>query len=71
MPAEHLCLTNSGYEHSKAVSGDYSSGNSGSPLLVQIFITIACRLLFITGQKIKIKIKNSNGSDYGEKQHIL
>ena len=40
-----------------------SSGESGngSPLLVQIFMRTACRLLFITGE-------NANGGDYVEIQ---
>ena len=56
MLAEYLWRRKSGCEHSEAAGGD-----SGSSLLVQIFTSTACRLLFITGE-------NANGGDYVEIQ---
>ena len=41
----------------------FSSGNSGSPLLMQISMSMACRLLLITGENaqlmVVIMLKNS------------
>ena len=32
----------------------FSSGNSGSPLLVQVLISMTCRLLFISGSQLMV-----------------
>jgi len=34
----------------------FSSGNSGSPLLMQVFTSTACRLLFITGNNAQLMV---------------
>jgi len=58
--AAHFWRANSGCEHSEAVGG--SSSDSGLPPLVQIFRSMACRLLFIWQKCI------ANGGDCVEKQ---
>jgi len=48
----------SGCEHSEAVGAAFSSGdgNSGVPLLVHMFMNVACRLLFITGKTAQLHV---------------
>ena len=43
-------------EHSEAVVVSFSSGDSVSPPLVQMFMNAACRLLFLTGKNAQLKM---------------
>jgi len=59
------CFWRPGCEHSEAVVVRFSSGdsNTASPLLVQIFMSAACGLLFIAGKNKQLmvvpRLKNS------------
>ena len=56
--AECLWRPNSGCEHHEAVGVDFSSSDSKSVshLLVKIFISMTCRLLFISGKDALIMV---------------
>ena len=58
------CLLNVCRDQTVGVSTvrHFSSGDSGSPPLVQIFVSTACRLSFIAEKKC-----TANGGDYVEK----
>jgi len=50
MLAECVWRPNTGCEHSEVVVLCFSSGNNELPQLVQILMSMACRLLFIAGE---------------------
>lgn len=45
-----------GCKHSEPWVVHFNSGNSGSPLLVQIVVSMACRLLFIAGKNAQLMV---------------
>jgi len=51
MLAEGLWRPNSGCEHNEVVHFSNDNNNSGSPLLVAIFTSMARRLLFLLAKK--------------------
>jgi len=53
MVAECLWRPKSGCEHSELLGGD---SDSGSLLLVRIFMSEACRLLFIAGEDAQLMV---------------
>ena len=50
--AECLWRPNSGYEHSEVMSLHFSSGDSDNGSPPEIFMKVACRLLFFAGKNI-------------------
>ena len=66
MLAEHSWRPISGCEHSEVVGGAFHSDNSygGSPLLVQIFMSMACWLLFIRGQNAELMVVTTLKSSF-------
>ena len=61
---EHLLRPNSGCEHGEGWLMHFISGdsNTGSPLLVQIFTSTTCWLLFITSEKCRAKVSKLKDS---------
>ena len=58
MLAEHLWRPGSGCEHTEAVGGVFQQQwqQQWSPLLVRIFTSVACKLLFIAGKNPELAV---------------
>ena len=56
LDTEHVWRPSSGCEHSEEWVLHFSTGNSGSPPLVQIFTSMLCRLLFIVGENAQLTV---------------
>jgi len=54
MLAEHFWRPNGGCEHSEVVGVHFSRGDSSSPSLVQIFMSMTCMVLFITSENAEV-----------------